>query len=84
MGQLLTTGQAARELGISPVRMRQFVAEGRIPVTRVGRLNLIDRDDLGPLRVRRPGRPETTGAGKRRKDRRAAPRGPGAGAGGTP
>jgi excisionase family DNA binding protein len=75
MGDLLTTGQAARELGISAGRMRQFVTEGRIPVTRTGPYNLIDRDDLEALRQRRPGRPETTGAGKRRKDRRpAAPR----------
>lgn len=49
----MTTTEAARELGVSAGRVRQWVAAGVIPVTRIGNYNLIDPRDLEPLRRRR-------------------------------
>jgi len=56
----LTTRQAARELHVTPGRIRQFVVEQRLPAYkgRNGRDLLIAAQDLNPLRDRRPGRPE--------------------------
>ncbi len=51
--RLLTTSQAARELGVTPGRVRQLVADGTIRVTKVGSYNLIDARDLDALRTRK-------------------------------
>ncbi len=51
--RLLTTSQAARELGVTPGRVRQLVADGTIRVTKVGSFNLIDARDLDALRTRK-------------------------------
>jgi excisionase family DNA binding protein len=53
----LTTAQAARELGVSPSRVRQLVLAGRLRATKLGRDLLIDPRDLDAVRDRRPGRP---------------------------
>lgn len=42
----MTTKQAAEKLGVSPGRVRQLVAEGRLTVRKIGRDNFIDKADL--------------------------------------
>ena len=54
---MLTTHQAALELGISDSRMKQFIQDGRIPTKRFGHMHMIDIHDLDILRVRRTGKP---------------------------
>lgn len=49
---LITTTQAAALLGVSPVRVRQLVASGRLPVIRIGDRCLVRQIDLDPLRAR--------------------------------
>lgn len=43
---LLTTSQAARALGVSTIRVRQFIRTGRLPAVKAGRDWLIDTDAL--------------------------------------
>ena len=43
---MLTVSIAASRLGITPGRVRQLIASGRLKATRVGRDWLIDADDL--------------------------------------
>jgi excisionase family DNA binding protein len=42
---LLTTGQAAKRMGISGQRVRKLISEGRIKVTKAGAFNLIAEED---------------------------------------
>ena len=44
--EFLTTSEAAKKLGVSPGRVRQLVVDGRLPVVRIGRDNLIRLADL--------------------------------------
>lgn len=53
----LTTDDAAELLGVSPGRVRQYVAEGRLPVTKFGNTNLIRPGDLAAFERNPPGRP---------------------------
>lgn len=53
----LTTAQAAKELGISPARVRQLVLSGRLKATKIGRDLFIARSALRVVRERKPGRP---------------------------
>ncbi len=55
--ELLTTGQAAKKLGVSAGRVRQLVVDGRLPVVRLGRDNLIRAADLALVKDRTIGRP---------------------------
>ncbi len=58
----MTTTEAAAELGVTRARIRQFIAEGRLPGARkAGRDWLIPRDALEPVRERKPGRPRSKG-----------------------
>jgi len=52
-----TTGSAARELGITPGRVRAMIAAGRLQATLAGRDWLIDPKSLDAVRDRKPGRP---------------------------
>jgi len=57
MDELLTTQQAAEKLGVSAGRVRQMVADGALPATRMGRDNFIRAVDLKLVEGRKPGRP---------------------------
>lgn len=58
MGDFLTTKDAARALGVTPARVRQLIAAGRLPAEKHGRDWLIDPDALDQVSDRRgPGRP---------------------------
>lgn len=52
MDDLLTTAEAAHELGINDSRVRHYVREGRLPGERKGRDVLIRRADLAALKRR--------------------------------
>jgi excisionase family DNA binding protein len=53
----LTTKEAARAMGLTPSRIRQFYLEGRLPGTKKGRDLYFHSRDLDRVRDRRPGRP---------------------------
>lgn len=57
MDEFLTTSQAAQKLGVSAGRVRQMVVDGRLPVVRLGRDNLIRAADLALVKDRKTGRP---------------------------
>lgn len=58
MTNLLTTKEAAAELGLSPQRVRVLIAEKRLKAEKFGaRALMIKRSDLKAVRVRKPGRP---------------------------
>ncbi len=57
MDELLTTSEAAKKLGVSPGRVRQLVVDGRLPVVKLGRDNLIRAADLALVKERKTGRP---------------------------
>lgn len=60
MDELLTTQQAAERLGVTAGRVRQMVADGVLPATRMGRDNFIRVSDLKLVEDRKPGRPRKT------------------------
>jgi excisionase family DNA binding protein len=53
----LTTKEAAEKLSVSEGRIRQFVAEGRLPAIKVGQTNLVKESDLSLIADRKTGRP---------------------------
>jgi excisionase family DNA binding protein len=55
---VLTTTQAAKELGISRVRIVAMIGAGRLKAEKMGRDWMIQRADLAPVRKRKPGRPK--------------------------
>ncbi|MEK7856280.1 MAG: helix-turn-helix domain-containing protein [Acidobacteriota bacterium] len=55
--ELLTTSQVAARLGISAIRVRALVRDGRLPAVKMGRDYLIREADLELVRDRKPGRP---------------------------
>lgn len=66
MKGMLTTVEAARQLDISPGRVRQLIMEGRLPTEKVGRQHLIALRDLAAVRIRPNGRPRREKTGGRR------------------
>jgi len=55
----ITTKEAAQILDISEGRIRQLVADGRLPAVKVGQTNLVKETDLELVRERkRTGRPK--------------------------
>jgi excisionase family DNA binding protein len=62
--ELLTTQQAAVELGITDSRVRQLIIDGKLPAQRFGRSHMIRRDDLKDVVVGNRGRPRKDGQPK--------------------
>ncbi len=60
----LTTKEAAEKLGVSVGRVKQFIAEKRLPATKVGNTNLVKETDLSLVENRQNGRPPKTIKGK--------------------
>lgn len=54
----LTTKEAAVRLGVSVGRIQQFIANGRLPATKVGQTNLVKESDLHLVENRKMGRPK--------------------------
>jgi excisionase family DNA binding protein len=55
--KLLTTAEAADQLGITSRRVRQLIADGRIAAKKVGRDYVIDPRSLKAVEDRKTGRP---------------------------
>jgi excisionase family DNA binding protein len=53
----LTTKEVAEKLGLSVGRVQQFIAEGRLPATKIGQTNLVKESDLKLVEDRKTGRP---------------------------
>ena len=54
---MITTKEAAKRLGVSRVRVQQFITEGRLPAIKIGRDLWIDERDLMMVQRRPTGRP---------------------------
>lgn len=57
MRGLLTTSEAAEQLGVTSGRVRQLILAGRLPATKVGRDLFIKESDLKLVQDRQTGRP---------------------------
>lgn len=57
MSKWLTTKEAAEKLEVSDSRIRQLIAEGRLPAQKFGHVNMIDEKDLELVRNTKRGRP---------------------------
>ncbi len=55
MDEYLTTAEVAERLGVSHVRVRQFVSQGRIPSILKGKTRLIRASDVHLIESRGPG-----------------------------
>lgn len=53
----LTTAQAAKELGVSTRRVRQYIEEGRLKAKKAGRDYLISSRSLAAFKPQSSGRP---------------------------
>ena len=53
----LTTKEVAEKLSVSVGRVKQFIAEKRLPAVKVGNTNLVKEEDLRLIEERRDGRP---------------------------
>ena len=74
--ELLTSQEAAKYLGVIPRRVLQFIQEGRLPATKIGRPWFIKRSDLEAFAaVERPsgnltGKPRTPPKKKKKSKRK--------------
>jgi len=57
MDELLTTAQAARELGLSTARVRQYIVLGRLRAIKPGQDYLLTRAEIANFIRNPPGRP---------------------------
>lgn len=74
MDKLLTTQQAAAELGVTDSRVRQLILDGRLPAEKFGRSHMIKLSDLKHVELGCVGRPrKDLEAGNKRE--RKQPRG---------
>lgn len=55
--ELLTTQQAAAELGVTDSRVRQLIIAGKLPAQSFGRSHMIRRKDLKNVVIGNRGRP---------------------------
>ena len=56
-GEMISTNEAAKELGVTSIRVRALISAGRLPAQKIGRDWIIHSSDLDLVRVRKPGRP---------------------------
>jgi excisionase family DNA binding protein len=57
VSKLLTTQEAAERLGVTAIRVRQLITEGRLPAEKFGRDYMIIEQNLKRVEDRKPGRP---------------------------
>jgi len=71
MRELITTLEAAEELGVSPARVRHLVLEGRLPAGKFGRDLMIKLEDLDLVRdsIGKVGRPKKGSANSKTQKR---------------
>jgi len=54
---LISVAEAAAILKVTPVRVRDYINDGRLPATRVGRAFVVRRGNVEKFKPREPGRP---------------------------
>lgn len=54
---MLTTKEAAEQLGVTVTRVQQMINAGRLPAEKMGRDYVINADDMATIANRKPGRP---------------------------
>ncbi|NNE98001.1 MAG: helix-turn-helix domain-containing protein [Pyrinomonadaceae bacterium] len=54
----LTTNEVGKKLGVTVGRIRQMIADGQLPATKIGRDNFIRESDLALVKNRKVGRPK--------------------------
>jgi excisionase family DNA binding protein len=57
MSEWITTGQAAEILKVTDSRIRQLIAENKLPAQKFGHVNMIDKKDLELVKDAKRGRP---------------------------
>ncbi len=57
MSEWMTTREAAENLGVTDSRIRQLIAEKRLPAQKFGHVNMIDKKDLELVKNTKRGRP---------------------------
>jgi len=67
MEGLLSTEEAAERLGVAGSRIRQLIAEGRLPAKKIGGGYVILSKDLDLVKNRKPGRPKKKAATRKKK-----------------
>jgi excisionase family DNA binding protein len=55
--KLLSTSEAANDLGVSSIRVRAMIRDGKLKAQKIGRDYIIKESDLTPVKNRKPGRP---------------------------
>lgn len=75
MGNLITTKEAADDLGVSMRRVTALIKSGRLPSQQIGREHLIEKLDLELVRARKVGRPKKEIQNERHKRKRNQLRG---------
>jgi len=65
--KLLTTSEAAEQLGVSRRQVLTLIGQGRLPAEKIGRDYFIKQGDLRLVKVRPKGRPEGAKDSKPRK-----------------
>lgn len=55
---MITTKEAADDLGVSMRRVTALIKNGRLPSQQIGREHLIEKSDLELVRARKVGRPK--------------------------
>jgi len=57
---LLSTTEAAERLGVTSIRVRAMIRDGKLPAQKIGRDYVIKESDLELVKDRKPGRPAKT------------------------
>lgn len=68
--KLLSTPQVAERLRVTVARVQALIWAGRLPAQKVGRDYVIKEEDLKLVKDRKPGRPLTKKASKKKSARR--------------
>lgn len=58
---ILTTAEAAEQLGVSSRRLRALIKSGKLPAEKFGTAYMINEKDLKLVKDRKPGRPKKAG-----------------------
>ncbi len=66
---LISSAQAAKELGVSHRRVQQLITAGRLSAQKIGRNYVVERSGLAEVRERKIGRPPKRGAARGAKSR---------------
>ena len=63
-GELLSTAEVARQLGVTRQRVLELITEGRLVAVKVGRAYVVRAGDLASLRLLEVGRPSKAASKK--------------------